>query len=43
MEKKSTVGKKTAPVTKSKSTKKVDTSKPKASKIVAARQQHPTL
>lgn len=37
MEKKSLGGKKTAPVTKSKSTKKVDTSKPAASKVVAAR------
>jgi hypothetical protein len=37
MEKKSLVGKKTAPATKSNSTKKVDTSKPAASKVVAAR------
>jgi hypothetical protein len=37
MEKKSLAGKKTAPATKSKSTKKVDTSKPAASKVVAAR------
>ena len=37
MEKKSLVGKKTAPATKSKSTKKVDTGKPAASKVVAAR------
>ena len=38
MEKKSLVGKKTAPSTKSKSAKsKVDTSKPAASKVVAAR------
>ena len=37
MEKKSLVGKKTAPSTKSKSAKsKVDTSKPASSKIVAA-------
>lgn len=37
MEKKSLVSKKTAPATKSKSTKKVDTSKPAASKVVAAK------
>ncbi len=38
MEKKSLVGKKTAPVSKSKSTKsKVDISKPATSKVVAAR------
>jgi hypothetical protein len=37
MEKKSLVSKKTAPATKSKSTKKVDTTKPSASKVVAAR------
>jgi hypothetical protein len=37
MEKKSLVGKKNAPATKSNSTKKVDTSKPAASKVVAAR------
>ena len=37
MEKKSLVGKTTAPVTKSNSTKKVDTSKPVASKVVAAK------
>jgi hypothetical protein len=38
MEKKSLVGKKTAPATKSKSTKsKLDTSKPAASKLIAAR------
>jgi hypothetical protein len=37
MEKKSLVGKKAAPATKGKSTKKVDTSKPAASKVVAAR------
>lgn len=36
MEKKSLVNKKTAATTKSKSTKKVDTSKPAASKVVAA-------
>jgi hypothetical protein len=37
MEKKSLVSKKNAPATKSNSTKKVDTSKPAASKVVAAR------
>ena len=37
MEKKSLVGKKNAPATKSNSTKKVDTSKPASSKVVAAR------
>ena len=37
MEKKSLVSKKTAPATKSNSTKKVDTSKPAASKVVAAK------
>ena len=37
MEKKSLVGKKNAPATKSNSTKRVDTSKPAASKVVAAR------
>ena len=37
MEKKSLVSKKTAPSTKSNSTKKVDTSKPTASKVVAAK------
>jgi hypothetical protein len=37
MEKKSLVSKKTAPSTKSNSTKKVDTRKPAASKVVAAR------
>jgi hypothetical protein len=38
MEKKSLVSKKTAPVSKSNSTKsKIDTSKPAASKVVAAR------
>jgi hypothetical protein len=36
MEKKSLVGKKNAAPTKGKSTKKVDTSKPAASKVVAA-------
>jgi hypothetical protein len=37
MEKKSLVSKKTAPATKGKTTKKVDTSKPAASKVVAAK------
>lgn len=37
MEKKSLVGKKTAPVSKSKTAKKLDTTKPAASKVVAAR------
>ena len=37
MEKKSLVSKKTAPVTKGNSSKKVDTSKPAASKVVAAK------
>ena len=37
MEKKSLVSKKTATPTKSKSTKSVDTSKPAASKVVAAK------
>jgi hypothetical protein len=37
MEKKSLVSKKNAPAAKSKSTKKVDTGKPAASKVVAAR------
>jgi hypothetical protein len=37
MEKKSLVSKKAAPATKGNSTKKVDTSKPTASKVVAAR------
>jgi hypothetical protein len=37
MEKKSLVSKKAAPSTKSNSTKKVDTSKPAASKVVAAK------
>jgi hypothetical protein len=37
IEKKSLVGKKTAPATKSNSTKKFDTSKPAASKVVAAK------
>ena len=42
MEKKSLVGKKTAPVSKSNSTKsKVDTSKPAASKVVAAKPKLP--
>jgi hypothetical protein len=36
-EKKSLVSKKTAPATKGKSSKKVDTSKPAASKVVSAR------
>jgi len=36
IEKKSLAGKKTAPVTKGKTTKKVDTAKPAASKVVAA-------
>ena len=35
MEKKSLVGKKNAPATKSNSTKKVDTSKPAASKVAS--------
>jgi hypothetical protein len=37
MEKKSLVSKKTAPGTKKNSSKKVDTSKPAASKVVAAK------
>lgn len=37
MEKKSLVGKKTSPATKGNSSKKVDTSKPTASKVVAAK------
>jgi hypothetical protein len=37
MEKKSLVSKKTAPATKGKSSKKLDTSKPAASKVVSAR------
>ncbi len=37
MEKKSLAGKKATPSTKSNSAKKVDTSKPTASKVVAAR------
>jgi hypothetical protein len=37
MEKKSLVGKKASPATKSKTTKKVDTKKPAASKVVAAK------
>jgi hypothetical protein len=42
MEKKSLVSKKTAPVSKSNSTKsKIDTSKPAASKVVAARGNGP--
>jgi hypothetical protein len=41
MEKKSLVSKKTASPTKSKSTSKVDTSKPAASKVVAARGSKP--
>jgi hypothetical protein len=36
MEKKSLVSKKTAPVSKSNSAKKIDTGKPTASKVVAA-------
>ena len=37
MEKKSLVSKKTAPASKGKSSKKTDTSKPAASKVVSAR------
>ncbi len=42
MEKKTLNSKKTAPATKSNTTKKVDTSKPSASKVVAPRLNIPT-